>query len=148
MWILTLLCVGTTLHACAGPRPAVLVWEGAGAPRVLQLDEAAVSASRQGPGVRAEAWGESPDATLRVLATTEAERPHRHDQHDLTVVLLRGAGVLVVEGRQWQVRSGDVVHVARGKVHHFHPRGPAPVTALVIFTPRLEGGDYQEAVDQ
>jgi quercetin dioxygenase-like cupin family protein len=79
----------------------------------------------------------------QLLATVGPEKPHSHDRHDLTVVLLRGTGVLVVDGHRHVVRAGDVMHVGRGRTHHFHPRGDQPALGLAMFTPRLEAPDYR-----
>ena len=93
------------------------------------------------PGVRAGIWGPSPAATFQLLEASTAELPHVHREHDLTVVLLRGHGVLWVEYRAHRLRAGDVVHIARGRPHHFHPADGA-VRALAIFTPTLDEVDF------
>lgn len=128
---------------CRGAVPARLVWEGPGRSSV---DDAAVLAKSQpsvGPGVHAGAWGTSRDATFQLLATEAAEEPHEHVDHDLTVVLLEGRGELVVEDRRYELHAGDVVHIARGRVHHFHPGSGALVVGLAIFTPKMDERDFQ-----
>lgn len=128
---------------CARGRDATLVWEGAGPPRVESAAALSERLAPVGPGVRRGTWGESVDATFQALDSVRAEEPHVHARHDLTVVLLRGHGVLVVEGRRYALTSGDVVHVLRGRVHAFAPQGNA--VALAIFTPPLDGIDYVPA---
>jgi mannose-6-phosphate isomerase-like protein (cupin superfamily) len=130
-----------SLGGCVRARSPQLVWEGAGAAHAGDADALAASLTRGAGDLGTGTWGESPDATFQLLETRTAERPHVHDRHDLTVVILRGRGTLVVSGRSRQVVAGDVLHVARGRVHHFHPSGTVPVLALAIFTPRLEQPD-------
>ena len=57
--------------------------------------------------------------------------------------MLRGRGTLTVEDRRYDLGAGDVAEVGRGKVHAFAPSGR--VTALAVFTPRLDGADYVPA---
>ena len=132
----------TTLVACR-PGPPLLVWEGVGEPHARQTTAAMASLATRAPGVRAGAWGESPDATFEILEVEVAEHPHVHETHDLTVVILGGSGTLVAEGRRYRLRPGDVTHIARGRPHHFHPDGGKLVKGLVIFTPRLEARDWK-----
>src|SRR5690242_13382717 len=79
---------------CGTPAEPRLIWEGAGTPRAATASEWASTLAVRQPGVRAGAWGASPDATFQLLEARVPERPHVHDAHDLTVVLLRGRGVL------------------------------------------------------
>lgn len=109
--------------------------------------EAVASLPMVGPGVQRGAWGDSTDASFQLMASDRAEEPHVHRTHDLTVVLLRGGGTLVVEGRSYEMGAGDVMHVVRGRNHHFHPDGRGPAVALAIFTPRLGSPDYEPAPD-
>jgi mannose-6-phosphate isomerase-like protein (cupin superfamily) len=126
---------------CAVREPR-LVWEAGGAPTARTLAELDRLIVPAGPGLRAAAFGDAPEATFRVLEITEAERPHVHDRHDLTIVLLRGRGVLYVEERRHALRAGDVAHIGRGTSHHFHPRGA--VIGLAVYTPRLKGRDHRD----
>ncbi len=136
-----LMALGVGCGASAAPR---LIWEGAGTPRTAPASEWASSLAVRQPGVRAGAWGVSPDATFQLLEARVPERPHVHDAHDLTVVLLRGRGVLHVEGRDHPMAAGDVVHIGRGRVHAFVPSGPEPTLGLAIFSPATQKPDYRE----
>jgi len=129
---------------CRTALPPRLIWEGAGAPRAATASEWASTLAVRQPGVRAGAWGSSPDATFQLLEARAPERPHVHDTHDLTVVLLRGRGVLRVEGREHPMAAGDVVHIGRGRVHAFVPSGSEPTLGLAIFSPATAKSDYRE----
>ena len=137
---LAIIVIAIVVGGCAGHSPT-LVWEGGGAPRATRVETAVSTLRSVAPGVRSGVWGDSPDATFQLLDAQVAESPHVHERHDLTVVLIAGEGRLVVEDREYVLREGDVVHVERGRVHHFHPK--KSVLGLVIFSPRLEGIDYQ-----
>ena len=121
-----------------------LIWEGAGPPRDMGTSEWASTLTTRQPGVRSGPWGTSPDATFQLLEAQTPERPHVHATHDLTVVLLRGRGVLRVEGRDHRMTAGDVVHIGRGRVHAFAPSPDEPTLGLAIFSPALTNSDYRE----
>ncbi len=139
--LVTVVMPAVVVSACS-PRSPHLVWEGRGDAKVVSVEEAVIPLPEVAPGVRTGPWASTEDATFQLLDAEAAERPHVHDDHDLTVVVLRGAGVLVVEDREYALQVGDVVHVGRGRAHHFHPHGT--VTGLAIYTPRLERSDYRE----
>lgn len=69
------------------------------------------------------------------------EMPHRHLQHDLSVMLLRGAGVLHVGEQQFSMREGDAATVLRGEPHWFENRSTKPAAAFVVFSPPYDGKD-------
>ncbi len=136
LWLLPLV-----LGACTASQEPRLVWEGAGIARAQSITEATLALRPMEPGRDGAAWGESTDATFRLLQTTVAEHPHVHDEHDLTIVILAGHGILTVTGREHGARPGDVLHIGRGRVHWFQPDPSEPVVAVAIFTPRLNAAD-------
>jgi len=124
------------------PRPVpVLIWEGNAGGRTVEVSAIASLLAPKAPGVRSAPWGDSRDATFQLLELTAAESPHVHERHDLTIVVLRGGGTLYADGRRYQITAGDVVHIARGVPHHFHPATAQPTVGLGIFVPRLDGND-------
>jgi mannose-6-phosphate isomerase-like protein (cupin superfamily) len=140
----------TLAGALAGCRPRAdptLIWEGVGAPVAKATTTSIARLPTAAPGVRRGIWGDAAAATFELLASDRSEEPHVHRDHDLTVVLLRGAGNLVVEDRTYELHAGDVVHVIRGRNHHFHPDVRTPAAALAIFTPILQGRDFEPASD-
>ena len=144
---LLLAVVAGTLAGCRPASTPTLVWEGSGVPHAQSAVTAVAALPTVDPGVRRGPWGDSPDASIHLIAADRPEEPHVHRIHDLTVVLVRGRGTLVVEGRSYVMRAGDVMHVMRGRNHHFHPGGGESAVALAIFTPRLTSPDYEPAVD-
>lgn len=82
------------------------------------------------------AWGSHHVAVVRT-----SEKPHYHRFHDLTVVVLRGEGVLTVDQRQFPMTVGDVAHVQRGVPHFFRNTSKEPSAAFVVFSPPFDGRD-------
>ena len=58
-----------------------------------------------------------------VAIVREGEVPHYHRFHDLTVVVLRGEGIIDIEGRRIALKPGDVAYVQRGVRHYFRNTG-------------------------
>jgi mannose-6-phosphate isomerase-like protein (cupin superfamily) len=71
----------------------------------------------------------------------DAEQPHYHRFHDLTVVVMRGQGVIEIEGKRFAMAPSDVVHVNRGVRHFFRNTGKEPAVAFVTFSPPFDGRD-------
>ena len=76
-----------------------------------------------------------------VAVVREAEQPHYHRFHDLTVVVLRGEGVMDIEGKRFLVKPGDVVHINRGVRHYFRNTGKEEAASFVVFSPPFDGRD-------
>ena len=141
-----------TLAAACGPVKAAwrrsapgepqLIWEEQGNWRAESVSVAAQGLPAVAPGVRRGVWGETPDGTYQLLDASVAEAPHVHAEHDLTIVLLRGRGALIIGTRRHALAAGDVVHVGRGLVHHFHPVPDTSVLGLAIYQPQLKKPDY------
>ena len=94
-----------------------------------------------GQPLRADEVGRTPAASWHVVQVATAETPHRHRLHDLAVFVLRGEGVLTLDGRSIPLGAGDAALVARDRVHWFARRGPQTAVALVVFTPALDAPD-------
>lgn len=71
----------------------------------------------------------------------DAESPHYHRFHDLTVTVMRGQGTMDIDGKKFPLEAGDVVHVNRGLRHYFRNTGKEPSAAFVVFSPPYDGRD-------
>jgi len=71
----------------------------------------------------------------------KAEAPHRHDQHDLFVVILRGYGTMLLENETRPVGEGSILYVPRGTPHAFTNQSGAPAVAYAIYSPPFDGKD-------
>jgi quercetin dioxygenase-like cupin family protein len=126
-----------------------------GAPRVI-LDygntghgpiaadlDALLAANPLAPGtnIRAVELGRSETVSHHLVQVRDGEAPHVHRRHDLTVLMLRGTATLTIEGREQAIAAGDIVFVARDRVHFVRNTGRTPAVALAVFSPPLRGED-------
>ena len=123
---------------CTRPRPPAV----AGA--LPEGVEAFLAAHPLAPtqSLRADEVGRTPAASWHVVQVATAEAPHRHRLHDLAVVVLRGQGILTLDGRSIPLRAGDAALVARGRVHWFARGGRDTAVTLAVFTPPLDAPDF------
>ena len=94
-----------------------------------------------GQPVRVDEVARTASASYHLVQARSSERPHRHVTHDLTVVVLRGSGILRMGALRRRLAAGDTALVPRDTVHWFASDGADPAVALVIFTPPLDGPD-------
>ncbi len=73
-----------------------------------------------------------------------AEVPHRHDRHDLFVVVLRGRGIMQLGDEGRAVGPGAILYVPRGTLHAFQNRSDAPAAAYAVYLPPFDGKDRVE----
>jgi mannose-6-phosphate isomerase-like protein (cupin superfamily) len=71
----------------------------------------------------------------------DREIPHRHDRHDLLVVMLRGEGTMRLDGEERPVGSGSILWVPRGTPHAFRNTASEPAVAYAVYTPAFDGKD-------
>lgn len=83
------------------------------------------------------------DATSshHVVTIADREAPHRHDAHDLVVVILRGEGRMRLGDEERPVGEGSVLYVPRGTVHAFRNTSEGPAVAYAVYTPGFDGKD-------
>lgn len=151
MSYLTALCGALALALCAGcagstpqdatPEPPVL--DALLGPRlVLPLEELALRVPlAPDENFRVALLGRSEHTSHHVGAMRTAEPLHRHDRHDLLVVLVRGHGTLRVGDETRPVGEGSVLFVPRGVVHAFANAGPEPAIAYLVYSPPFDGVD-------
>lgn len=96
-----------------------------------------------GPGEnqRVVEIGRDEHTSHHVVAIRDRETPHRHDRHDLTVVMLEGWGAMSIDGKERRVGRGSILYVPRGAVHAFRNLGDEPAVAYAIYTPAFDGKD-------
>ena len=81
------------------------------------------------------------ETSHHLVAIRGAEIPHRHDRHDLLVVMLRGHGHMRVGAEQRPVGEGSILYVPRGAVHAFRNDSPEPAVAYAVYVPAFDGRD-------
>ena len=75
----------------------------------------------------------------------DREQPHRHDRHDLLVVILRGYGFMRLGDEERAVGEGSILYVPRGTPHAFRNASGAVAVAYAVYAPAFDGRDRVEA---
>ena len=96
---------------------------------------------------RIEEVGRDAHTSHHLVWIRHAEIPHRHDRHDLWVVIVRGRGGWRLGDEERRVGPGSVLYVPRGTVHAFRNTSPEPAAAYAVYTPPFDGQDRVEATD-
>jgi mannose-6-phosphate isomerase-like protein (cupin superfamily) len=71
----------------------------------------------------------------------DREIPHRHDRHDLFVVMLRGHGTMRLGDEERPVGERSILYVPRGTKHAFRNESGAPALAYAVYSPAFDGLD-------
>lgn len=80
-----------------------------------------------------------------VVSIRTAEVPHRHDRHDLLVVMLEGFGTMQLGDEARELGPGSILYVPRGTLHTFANQSAAPAVAYAVYLPAFDGKDRIEA---
>lgn len=128
---LSLILLGVTLSACATAGK----WVGAeGAPRdvdgLLRQNRIA-----DGENIKVVRVIRNNNVEQLLVQVRDREPLHFHADSDLTVMMLRGKGVIRIGANDTAIRAGDIVHVPRGVVHAYINDGPEVGVAFVVMTP-------------
>lgn len=68
---------------------------------------------------------------------------HRHRSHDVVLQMLRGHGVLTVDGRTQVLLPGDLASIPAGAAHAFVSDGPKPALLALAISPPFDGKDIE-----
>ena len=85
--------------------------------------------------------GRDAASSHHVVAIRTGETPHRHDRHDLLVVMLEGHGTWRLGDETRAVGEGSILYVPRGTVHAFRNASAAPAKAWAVYFPPFDGTD-------
>ena len=91
--------------------------------------------------------GRDAGTSQHLVAIRTAEVPHRHDRHDLFVVMVRGHGTWRVGDEVQPVAENSILYVPRGTVHAFSNQAPLPAIAYAVYVPPFDGEDRVEVPD-
>lgn len=94
-----------------------------------------------GENIRMDFLGQDIDTSYHFAQIRDREPLHRHEISDLTVILLRGHGVLRLGSKEKKVREGDTVKIPANANHAFINRSGEPASAFVMFRPPFQEGD-------
>jgi mannose-6-phosphate isomerase-like protein (cupin superfamily) len=138
----TALAFSSALLACTPAHvPYVFLQYGK---ELRTADMAKVMAENQlGPNenVKLITLGQGQGASHHMVQIRDRESPHMHKAHDATVIMVRGRGYLVMDGRSITLAAGDIAHIPRGIPHYYVNTDLKPTVALVIFAPPFDGKD-------
>jgi mannose-6-phosphate isomerase-like protein (cupin superfamily) len=98
-----------------------------------------------GQDFRVDEVGRDTGSSHHLVAIRTAEVPHRHDRHDLLVVIVRGHGTMLLGDAALPVGERSILYVPRGTVHAFTNQSDAPAVAYAVYTPPLDGKDRVDA---
>ena len=76
-----------------------------------------------------------------VVAIRTGEQPHRHDRHDLLVIMLDGHGTWRLGDETRPVGEGSILYAPRGTVHAFVNESGSPAKAYAVYFPPFDGKD-------
>jgi len=80
-------------------------------------------------------------SSMHLIQIRDGVARHHHAYHSENFWVLRGAGRLVLAGRKYKVKAGDIVHVPKGTSHAFHNLGIVPAVIISVFSPGFDGKD-------
>ncbi|MCB9799995.1 MAG: cupin domain-containing protein [Candidatus Omnitrophica bacterium] len=80
-------------------------------------------------------------ASFQIVRLNKAERPHVHENHDLTVFVLSGEAIVHFGDEQVAAGAGDIVEIPRGVAHWAENRSKQGSEVYTLFTPAFDGKD-------
>ena len=90
--------------------------------------------------------GRDAASSQHLVWIVDREQPHRHDRHDLFVVMLRGSGTMRIGAETRPVGEGSLIYVPRATPHAFTNLSGAPAAAYAIYFPPVDGKDRESVV--
>lgn len=100
-----------------------------------------------GQDFRVAELGRDAGTSHHIVAIRTAETPHRHDRHDLFVVMIRGHGTWRVGDETKPVGEGSLLYIPRGTVHAFGNESAENAIAYAVYVPPFDGEDRVEVGD-
>ena len=85
--------------------------------------------------------GRDANTSHHLVWIRDREQPHRHDRHDLLVVMLRGHGFMRLGDEEREVGEGSILYVPRGTPHAFRNASDAVAVAYAVYAPAFDGTD-------
>jgi len=129
-----------SLPACAPPHRLYLQYDN----QFLQSDLDRILAENPlspTENIKVATLGKGQTVSHHIVQIRDRETPHVHKNHDLTVMVVRGKGYLMLDQKRIALAEGDVLYVPRATVHHFVNADATRSVALVIFSPPFDGED-------
>ena len=80
-------------------------------------------------------------SSSHLLHIKGAEKPHFHDQHDLTVTIISGKSIIHFKEHQVVLNQGDVVSIPKGTYHWAENIDKEASVVFATFSPAYKGKD-------
>ena len=80
-----------------------------------------------------------------LIRMKDKETPHFHDDHDLSVSILDGDGIIHFKDHAVPVTPGDVIFIPKGTYHWAENTGSAATVLFAVFSPAFSGKDKRAA---
>jgi mannose-6-phosphate isomerase-like protein (cupin superfamily) len=143
--VLAILLLALAALAHAGEPPAVLDALFPDGRRTRALRELAEATPLQaGEDLRVTEVGRDAHTSHHLVWIRDRETPHRHDRHDLLVVILRGRGGMRLGADERAVGEGSILYVPRGTLHAFRNASGEPALGYAVYVPAFDGKDRVE----
>ena len=68
-------------------------------------------------------------------------KPHLHKTHTETLYVIEGTGVLVMDGKTFEMKPGSIIVIPMNKVHAAKITGSSDCIALQVLTPAMKEPD-------
>jgi len=137
--VVIVLCAAVPVHAQSDA-----VFDGviAGERVTISFDELSKRAPlAAGEDFVVENLGRDEHTSHHIVSIRNREVPHRHDHHDLVVVMLRGDGAMLMGDQERPVGPGSILYVPRGTNHAFRNTSDQPAVAYAIYSPAFDPSD-------
>lgn len=148
---IALLALTAVASGCAGPAAAVVPRATPPAMLDARLGDARITTPlaelaardplRAEERFRVREIGRDAGTSHHLVWIRDAEEPHRHDRHDLVVVVLRGHGTMLVGDETRAVGEGSILYVPRATVHAFRNEASEPAVAYAVYAPAFDPAD-------
>jgi mannose-6-phosphate isomerase-like protein (cupin superfamily) len=89
-------------------------------------------------GIAVVAGVAEPGVSIGLAVVEKSIRPHYQKVSDEIYYILRGQGVITVDGAKQALKEGDVVSIPKGQVHGFENTGSEPCLVLFASGPKFE----------
>jgi mannose-6-phosphate isomerase-like protein (cupin superfamily) len=136
-------CASTPEADDSSDSPPAVLDAQLGGQRVTESFESLAERVTLAPGedFRVALIGRDEHHSQHVVAIRTAEVPHRHDEHDLLVMMLSGHGKLLMGSDVQPVGPGSILYIPRRTRHAFSNESGEPAIAYAIYTPPFDGKD-------
>jgi len=142
VWVFALAAASLAVSPAPAPTPAMLDAAFPAGRVTIPLEELAEKYPlASGKDFQVSEVGRDAHSSHHVVWIVDREIPHRHDTHDLIVVMLRGHGTMRLGAETRPVGPNSILYVPRGTPHAFTNESGAPALAYAVYTPAFDGKD-------